>query len=72
MEMDAGLKALPTVKHLVYTIEKADKIGALRTLLNQRDGEAVIVFGKTKRGVKKAGCTTRRDGLPGRGIAGKS
>ena len=53
VEVDADLKALPSVKHLVYTIEKADKMGALRTLLNQRDGEAVIVFGKTKRGVKR-------------------
>ena len=53
VKVDADLKALPTVKHLVYSIEKSDKIAALRTLLNQRDGEAVIVFGKTKRGVKK-------------------
>lgn len=53
VKVDADLKALPTVEHLAYTIEKSDKIAALRTLLNQRDGEAVIVFGKTKRGVKK-------------------
>ena len=53
VEVDAGLHALPTVEHLVYTIQKGDKIGALQTLLNQRDGAPIIVFGKTKHGVNK-------------------
>ena len=53
VEVDADLQALPTVKHLVYTIQKDAKIGALRTLLDQRDDAPIIVFGKTKRGVKK-------------------
>ena len=53
VEVDAGMQALPTVEHLVYTIPKSDKIGALQTLLNQRDGAPIIVFGKTKHGVRK-------------------
>ena len=53
VEVDAGLQAAPTVEHLVYSIEKSDKIGALRTLLDQRDGAPILVFGKTKHGVKK-------------------
>ena len=53
VEVDADLRALPTVEHLVYTIRKADKIDALQTLLNERYGEPIIVFGRTKRGVKK-------------------
>ena len=52
VEVDAGLEAPPSVDHLVYTIQKSDKMDALRTLLDQRDGAPVIVFGKTKRGVK--------------------
>ena len=52
VQVDADLQALPTVKHLVYTIQKDEKIGALRTLLDERDDAPVIVFGKTKRGVK--------------------
>ena len=52
VEVDAGLQAPPTVDHLVYTIQKSDKLEALRTLLDQRDGAPVIVFGKTKHGVK--------------------
>ncbi|MYA50328.1 MAG: DEAD/DEAH box helicase [Chloroflexi bacterium] len=53
VEVDAGMQAVPTVEHRVYSIEKSDKIGALRTLLDQRDGAPIVVFGKTKHGVKK-------------------
>ena len=53
MKVDADLHALPTVEHLVYTIQKSDKIEALKTLLNRRDDAPVIVFGKTKHGVTK-------------------
>ena len=53
VEVDAGMQAPPSVEHLVYNIEQSDKIDALRTLLNQRDGSSVLVFRKTKHSVKK-------------------
>ena len=53
VEVDAGLQAPPTVEHLVYTIQKSEKLEALRTLLDGRDDAPVLVFGKTKRGVKQ-------------------
>jgi ATP-dependent RNA helicase DeaD len=53
VEVDADLLALPTVEHLIYSIQKSEKIEALRTLLDRRDGAPIIVFGKTKHGVKK-------------------
>ena len=53
VEVDAGMQAPPTVEHLVYSIQKSEKINALRTLLDRRDDAPVIVFGKTKHGVKK-------------------
>ncbi len=53
VEVDADLQTLPSVTHLVYSIRRDHKIGALRSLLDERNGEAVIVFGKTKHGVKK-------------------
>ena len=53
VKVDADLQALPTVEHVIYTIRKSDKIEALKTLLNRRDGAPIIVFGKTKHGVKK-------------------
>ena len=52
VEVDAGLQAPPAVEHLVYTIQKSDKMEALRTLLDGRNGTPVIVFCRTKRGVK--------------------
>ena len=53
VEVDAGLQAPPTVEHMVYTIQKSDKLEALRSLLDGREDAPVIVFGKTKRGVKQ-------------------
>ena len=47
------MQALPTVEHLVYSIQRSDKMEALKTLLNQRDGAPILVFGKTKHGVNK-------------------
>ncbi len=70
VQVDADLQALPTVKHLVYTIQKDDKIGALRTLLDQRDDTAVIVFGKTKRGVKKLAAQLGELGYPAGALQG--
>ncbi len=63
-EVDADLQTLPTVKHLVYTIGKSDKICALQSLLDQRDGVPVIVFGKTKHGVKKLAIQLSTLGYP--------
>ena len=53
VEMDAGLQAPPSVEHSVYSIEQSDKIEALQTLLNQRNGASILVFRKTKHSVKK-------------------
>ncbi|MXY14022.1 MAG: DEAD/DEAH box helicase [Chloroflexi bacterium] len=53
VKVDADLKALPSVTHLVYTIDRDEKLDALQTLLDERDGESIIVFGRTKHGVKK-------------------
>lgn len=53
VEVDAEMQSVPTVEHLVYSIEKADKMDALRTLLDHRQGAPVLVFGRTKHGVKR-------------------
>ena len=53
VQVDADLHAPPTVEHLIYSIQKRDKLGALQTLLNDRKDASVIVFGRTKHGVKK-------------------
>ena len=43
----------PKIEHLIYKIDKATKTPALQTLLDQRGDAPIIVFGRTKRGVKK-------------------
>ncbi len=53
VSVDAELQAPPTVNHMVYSIERSQKIGALQSLLNEREDAPVIVFGRTKRGVRK-------------------
>ena len=70
VEVDADLQALPTVSHRVYSMKKVDKIAALRALLDQRDGSAIIVFGKTKRGVKKLAKELGEMGYPAGALQG--
>ena len=70
VEVDADLQKLPTVKHLVYSIQKDAKLEALRTLLDGRDDYPVIVFGKTKRGVKKLAGQLVEMGYPAGALQG--
>ena len=53
MEIDADVQAPPSVEHVVYTIPQNEKLDALQTLLNQHTDAPVLVFGRTKHGVKK-------------------
>ena len=53
VKVDADVQAAPSISHLIYTIDRAEKTSALQSLLDDRDGESVIVFGRTKHGVKK-------------------
>ena len=51
-EIDLDVQAPPSVEHLIYTLAKSEKTQALQTLLDERDGP-IIVFGRTKHGVRK-------------------
>ena len=53
VEVDAGLQAPPEIDHLIYDIDAREKLDALRILLDQRGDGAVLVFGRTKHGVRK-------------------
>ena len=70
VEVDAGMQAPPTIEHRVYSIQKNEKMGALRTLLDRRDGAPVIVFGKTKHGVKKLASQLDSMGYPAVALQG--
>ena len=68
--LNATVRESHAVEHVVYTIQKSDKMEALRTLLDQRDGASVLVFGKTKHGVKKLARQLNSLGYPAGGLQG--
>ena len=71
VEVDANVQAPPTVEHLVYTIDKHHKLDALQTLLDRRNEDApIIVFGKTKHGVKKLAQRLSTLGYPAGALQG--
>jgi ATP-dependent RNA helicase DeaD len=70
IEVDADTPAPPEIEHLVYDIEAAAKLEALRTLLDRRGQESVIVFGRTKHGVKKLAQRLEALGYPAAALQG--
>ena len=53
------------IEHVVYEVDPSVKLGALRTLLDQRSRDgATIVFGRTKHGVKKLAQKLNTMGYP--------
>jgi ATP-dependent RNA helicase DeaD len=70
IEVDAGTAAPPEIEHVVYDVEPTDKLDVLRTLLDQRGEEAVIVFGRTKHGVKKLAQRLQALGYPAAALQG--
>jgi ATP-dependent RNA helicase DeaD len=50
--VDAGVNTPPEIEHIVYEMDKASKMEALRTFLDRREGP-ILVFGRTKHGVEK-------------------
>jgi CxxC-x17-CxxC domain-containing protein len=52
------------VEHVAYDVPDGDKMTALRDLLDQRGEGSVIVFGRTKHGVKKLARQLQQSGYP--------
>lgn len=51
--IDTRPEDVPAIEHIAYDVPAGDKLGALKDLLDQRGDGSVIVFGRTKHGVKK-------------------
>ncbi|MSQ28478.1 MAG: DEAD/DEAH box helicase [Dehalococcoidia bacterium] len=51
--VDMEIAAPPEIEHIIYTTDLDSKFDALRTLLNQQGPDPIMVFGRTKHGVKK-------------------
>ncbi len=54
----------PAIEHVAYNLPTDDKITPLRELLDLRGEGSIIVFGRTKHGVKKLARNLERDGYP--------
>ncbi len=50
--VDADVPAPPEIEHIAYDIGKDQKLDALQTLLD-RNGGTILVFGRTKHGVRR-------------------
>ena len=51
--IDTKPEDIPAIEHTAYDVPAGDKLSALKDLLDQRHDGSVIVFGRTKHGVKK-------------------
>ncbi len=54
----------PDIEHTVYQVDPSVKLHALRTLLDRRSDGPIIVFGRTKHGVKKLAKQLAAEGYP--------
>jgi ATP-dependent RNA helicase DeaD len=70
VQVDAGKSAPPEIEHVVYDVNAAAKLDALQSLLDDRGEEAVIVFGRTKHGVKKLAQRLEALGYPAAALQG--
>jgi ATP-dependent RNA helicase DeaD len=70
VEVDGGTSAPPEIEHLVYDVNAAAKLDALQSLLDDRGDEAVIVFGRTKHGVRKLAQRLEALGYPAAALQG--
>ena len=57
-------QAAPSVEQLVYEVPNGQKQAVLETLLDRRGDGSVLVFGRTKHGVRKLGARLAARGFP--------
>ena len=53
VQIDTKPEDAPKIEHVIYDVPEGQKLPALRVLLDGRGDESVLVFGRTKHGVKK-------------------
>lgn len=51
--IDTKPEDIPAIEHTAYDVPAGDKLSTLKEMLDQRGDGSVIVFGRTKHGVKK-------------------
>jgi ATP-dependent RNA helicase DeaD len=53
VQIDTRPEDTPKIEHIIYDVPEGQKLPVLRVLLDGRGDESVLVFGRTKHGVKK-------------------
>lgn len=64
VSVDPELRDTAPIAHVAYDVPEGEKVAALRELLDLRGEGSIIVFGRTKHGVKKLARQLERDGYP--------
>ena len=64
IRVDRATQPPPEIEHIVYELEPDAKLAALRTLLDRRGEGQLLVFGRTKHGVKKLARQLSGQGYP--------
>jgi len=62
--VDTKPEDVPAIEHIAYDVPDGEKVNALRSLLDERGEGQVIVFGRTKHGVKKLAKQLESVGYP--------
>ena len=62
--VDPRPEDMAPIDHIAYELPDDDKLSALKTLLDRRSDGSIIVFGRTKHGVKKLARRLEADGYP--------
>lgn len=62
--VDVKPEDVPAIDHVAYDVPDGEKVNVLRSLLDQRGDGQVIVFGRTKHGVKKLAKQLEAAGYP--------
>lgn len=68
--LDPSANAQPDIEHIIYDMNIADKTVALRHLLDTHNTEPVLVFLRTKHGVKKMSTRLEEEGYSVAGLQG--
>jgi len=65
VKVDPNPEDAAPIEHIAYDLQDNDKLSALKDLLDHRSGEgSIIVFGRTKHGVKSLARKLQADGYP--------
>lgn len=70
VRVDRETEAPPEIEHVIYEVGTDAKLSALRTLLDHRGENPIIVFGRTKHGVKKLAKQLAALGYPAAALQG--